>query len=590
MSELVRQPKPNETVEPAMGSFAQEPSARPVMEISAEPVSLSPSTWERIVIAVALVGALVIYLLRLEPPVGLFKDDAWYLVLAQSLAAGQGYHLTNFPFETGLSYYPPLYPFLLSLVFRCFPNFPDNLLWLKGFSLVAMFGCGVLAARYFQVSQRTQPLISWLLALATMLSPAFVLLATTSVMSECVFSLLHIMTLVMVAEGSPTDSKPGKPRIWLLAGVLAGLTYLTRSIGLMLILAVCCQLGLKRQWRVGLVFGGGVLLSLGPWWAYSQFHATSAVNRQTDAQMFTTGYGTQFWHQAGDPTRPKMTLADFGWRVTQNSTIVIGVSVGGLTVPEIFRAAPESGMETLGMTQYLGIGPDAIGAGVGNMGLSPITMGISAVFSVLGLFGFLSKIRKQWQAAELYVGFSLVLIVIWPGTPFRYVLPLLPFLLFYIGTGLKILGCQVWRRKDRLPAASNSSPLERIFLMSVVGLYVFDHTGYVLARQQSATTHLPWRQSFEGGLQMVQWIKDHTNPGEVVTSDNSPFVYMFSGRKTMPFSLKAKTRFGVRYYVAMADTTPESHKHLGKVVFQPPGSNQLIVELNPEPENPTGPK
>jgi hypothetical protein len=48
-----------------------------------------------VTVTLAIAGILAVYLLRLDPAVGVFNDDGWYLVLAKSLATGQGYRLIN---------------------------------------------------------------------------------------------------------------------------------------------------------------------------------------------------------------------------------------------------------------------------------------------------------------------------------------------------------------------------------------------------------------------------------------------------------------------------------------------------------------
>lgn len=47
--------------------------------------------------AAALAVSLAIYILRLDKVAGLIVDDAWYVLLAKSLATGQGYTLINSP-------------------------------------------------------------------------------------------------------------------------------------------------------------------------------------------------------------------------------------------------------------------------------------------------------------------------------------------------------------------------------------------------------------------------------------------------------------------------------------------------------------
>src|SRR4030095_15746513 len=65
----------------------------------------------------ALVGVLAVYLLRLDGVVGLTIDDAWYVLLAKTLATGQGYTLVNSPTPGILPLYPPGFPLLLSIFY-----------------------------------------------------------------------------------------------------------------------------------------------------------------------------------------------------------------------------------------------------------------------------------------------------------------------------------------------------------------------------------------------------------------------------------------------------------------------------------------
>src|SRR5208283_1580984 len=61
------------------------------------------------------------------PLLGRFKDDTIYLECAKSLATGSGYRipsLAGHPFQTK---YPPLWPLMLSVIWRVNPDFPRNL-------------------------------------------------------------------------------------------------------------------------------------------------------------------------------------------------------------------------------------------------------------------------------------------------------------------------------------------------------------------------------------------------------------------------------------------------------------------------------
>jgi hypothetical protein len=67
----------------------------------------------------------------------MFRDDAWYALLAKALATGQGYTLINSPNEGIVPIYPPFYSSVLSLVFLMGPQFPENIFFLKSVSPVS---------------------------------------------------------------------------------------------------------------------------------------------------------------------------------------------------------------------------------------------------------------------------------------------------------------------------------------------------------------------------------------------------------------------------------------------------------------------
>src|SRR5262249_15182912 len=140
----------------------------------------------------------VVYLARLDLVCGLYADDAWYVVLAQALAAGHGYTLANSPTPGILPFYPPGFPWLLSWVVRAAPAFPASLPLLKSVSIVAMLATGLLLLHDLRTRLRQPPALAAAIALATVLHPGFVFLATSTVMSEAVFTLVQLAAVVMI--------------------------------------------------------------------------------------------------------------------------------------------------------------------------------------------------------------------------------------------------------------------------------------------------------------------------------------------------------------------------------------------------------
>lgn len=147
---------------------------------------------------IALALCLACYLLRLDGAVGYLLDDAWYVLLAKALAAGQGYSLINSPSPGILPIYPPFFPLVLSPAFRLIPTFPENVWLLKSVSIAAMFGAAFLSYYYFRRYRLTPRPVAALLSTALLLNPALVFLATSTVMSECFFTALQLLAAVLV--------------------------------------------------------------------------------------------------------------------------------------------------------------------------------------------------------------------------------------------------------------------------------------------------------------------------------------------------------------------------------------------------------
>src|SRR6185295_6132397 len=159
------------------------------------------------------VVVLAIYLLRLDRTAGLIYDDAWYVLFGQALARGEGYTLANAPTPGILPpNYPPGFPAILSIVFALTAGFPGNVLLLKAVSVIAMLGVGVVSYRYFLHYRKLPQPLALALAVAVFITPAFVFLATSTVMSECVFTLVQLLAIV-VLDRSVAGSEPRRDTI-----------------------------------------------------------------------------------------------------------------------------------------------------------------------------------------------------------------------------------------------------------------------------------------------------------------------------------------------------------------------------------------
>ena len=145
--------------------------------MSDQPVRTHVARVERLVPFLLVIVVALVAILTITPwPVGAYEDDAIYTVLAKALASGDGYRLINLPGAPHATHYPPGYPFVLALLWRFAPNFPDNIVVFKFanaiFLALAALGAYTFGRARFNIS----PVPAALLALAGTLSVVVLLI------------------------------------------------------------------------------------------------------------------------------------------------------------------------------------------------------------------------------------------------------------------------------------------------------------------------------------------------------------------------------------------------------------------------------
>ena len=481
-----------------------------------------------------LVATLAIYVARLNDAAGLMVDDGWYILLAKSLAQGTGYRMISSPTPDVVPLYPAGFPALLSLVFRISPDFPQNVWLLKCVSIAAMFGVGLLAYAYARVRELSRELAA-LVAVAVTITPAFVFLATSTVMSECIYTLVQLATIVMIHRSVEVRSASRARLFTVGAALTAAGSVLIRSAGLGLVLASGMWLVKERLWRRAVVFGAVAALCILPWMLYARAHAPTAAEQALHGGSIVYSYGEQIWMRwAGDPASGTVTLQDIPARVGVNIVDVFARGMGGIFLPELLRGPAESGEEMVALG-------GAAGLGYGSMGGASATMGISLVLSAVVLLGFVQSARTRITVTEILIPVVLVIIVVWPFWTFRFLVPLAPFLFFYLVVGIRTVA---------------SISAVRIALLCMIGLHVSDHARYLLeVRDAESSARVSWLVQARETEDVLAWVADHAGEGIIATT-NPALVYLRTGHKTVSFDRARedwslwKAR-GVRYVVCL---------------------------------------
>src|SRR4030088_1651008 len=104
--------------------------------------------WPVALIGVAALGFAMGVLIIDGAPVGVFADDAFYVMLARSVAEGQGFRFLNLPGSPAATHFPPGYPLALATLWRIAPAFPANLIVFKAFNAVCLAVITLGVVRY----------------------------------------------------------------------------------------------------------------------------------------------------------------------------------------------------------------------------------------------------------------------------------------------------------------------------------------------------------------------------------------------------------------------------------------------------------
>jgi len=205
--------------------------------------------------------------------IGTSYDDAKYIILAESLASGEGYQLINFPRPQIERNFPPGWPLLLAPVTLVFP---------KNYDMLKVVSLGLWLASIFLVhkffSKRLGSPLLEILTIFVALNPLLIGTSVT-VMSESAYLFFSLLALLAF------DKADEKNYGWLtLAVLLAFYTQQIRSIGIALSASLMILIFLSRRWRdLGLA---AVILVVG-------FSSQSWLNLRNGGTVISSGYEAQ---------------------------------------------------------------------------------------------------------------------------------------------------------------------------------------------------------------------------------------------------------------------------------------------------------
>lgn len=400
--------------------------------------------------------------------VGQHADDAYYVMLAQSLLSGRGYSQIAFPDAPPEMKYPPL----LSLLMAPF-------LWLSGGALWAtklpslLCTLAAIPVVWFLLGRFVRGPARALLVGLVALHPLVVGYAGMA-MSEAP-SLLVTWAVLLLALRASEQGGGLKPWLWI--GLLLGLGILLRTDVAVLAGAVVLWLLWQRRLAPAV---GVALVMLAPVVAWTCYASVSQT------VVFGQPYVAAFREASFDPSPLPLRLWQ-GW------------------VYYIGGALPE----TVGL-----VFGDVVEAVAAHRGLGLAVLGLKWLVALCVIVGF----ARSWKALpgviSVFVALRLAMLIPWFRMA-RYLLPLLPFLLMFLASGI-----MVWKRDPDLRHGG------RRFAAGLFACLLV----FTLGRDAALVLRPPSR-NYPDVVAGGALIREHTPPGAVVLCNwNGPAFYLHSGR------------------------------------------------------------
>ena len=433
---------------------------------------------------------------------GAWQDDAIYVATATSLAEGHGYRHPEIPGEPFQAKYPVLYPALLSVLIRIAPEYPSNVPLLLAPTAIAAAALVVLSALYWRRCFAPDPLRWRLACILSALSPAIVSMVRFT-MSDLVYAALALAALFQLDAADEIGEEEPSVRRGLMAGALLGAATLTRSIGLSVLAGAVAFLFWRRRWRDASAVAGIAALFIVPWHLW-QLQAAAANGAAL-----------------GDGSLAGLLLSELNYG--------IWAPVGAF---ETLRVVVQNAVRIVFGLPYFQFGlPSWIAAdALGSFSWATIIVHVLGYSFLITLFaGFVVTVRQRLRALHLAAIAYAIVVLAYPGDPYRFLLPWAPFLIYFLLAGAG--------RAAHLAAGGSSlrsTRNERIAMGVLGSLLALLFVTEDLRTVSGGASDYHFRvtpQDWGDARDLEAKLRELTDPEDVVASGDFAALYLSTGRQ-----------------------------------------------------------
>jgi hypothetical protein len=527
-----------------------------------------------VVVACLVLGFGVVCWLSIDTwIVGLAHDDGVYMVLAKALAQGHGFVLDHLYGSPAQIKYPILLPFLLSLLWRVFPDFPNNLLALGAVPVLASsLGLG-LTYGFLRRRLGLPWLLALLVCLATGLQYQFASFAS-SFFSEPLYFALSVGLLWLGSMLLSPSQAPSKP--WPLVGaiVCSVLLFHARMMGLTLVLALGLALVYQKQWQKALLYMGlTLLLTVGAWQLWTMPYSMPGLESPQWPLLH--------------PYRP------YGAEISENISsapylVAVGLNLGGLIGAFLEMMFP--------IFKYGGDWqPGLLGQFQGPMATAWVLVGSLAAYVLFGYLGLAnwkqlqrgtspSVVNTTAAFLALYVFCYFAVILAWgyDNQAIRFLSVILPWLWILVFWPLwqvawPRLKAAQWAPRFIRQASVGPILAIGLWLIAVAPMPQGMMNLLVFRQHHILDPAFPW---FWGEYQKTfAWIRHHVPPEVGVAGIWDPAIYLYTGHRSAHVFYAALARHAGQF-------TDESYprlynslcaNHIGVVALEPAQKDYRIV-------------
>jgi hypothetical protein len=443
--------------------------------------SEAPVWWRSALLVVGVIALAAGLAVIDSRPVGVVHDDAMYVILARSLATGQGFRYLNLPGAPAATHFPPGYPALLALLSWIAPAFPRNLIVFKMMNAVLLAAGAVLVTRF----ARGRALDArWAVGLgvATALSIPMLILGSL-VLSEPLF---FAATIAVLPALEALADRPSKAKQVLAMGVAIAACTLVRSNAIVLLPAVAIVLVARRRWRDLALVTLSTIVCLLPWQLWTAAHTgVLAAPLQGNYESYTSWWfrGLRTMGAGMVPTTLSMTSS-----ATANMLAVLFSPVGGSLAHAI---------------TLIGLAALAVNGVIRTWRRIPVTL--------------------------LFVAGYLAIVLLWPFPPERFLWAVWPLLLMIVAAGAISAVSDVRALRSRVVDRPWSLALAAAFAWVVIGYGLYELRG----ARGSWWSSVP-RANAPRITAASDWITAHSDSGQVIAAEDEGAAYLYTGRPVVP--------------------------------------------------------